>query len=188
MLDAIDMKTQPYPGQHMALEDFERLPKDGFKYELLEGALIKTPAGLQHEEIGGNLYFAIRKYLEQKPIGHLYGSSAGYRMRDDTVLSPDLSFVRNEQLPYGRSPTGYGNFAPDLVVEIISPSDRVVDVEGKVQKYLANGTRLVWVIHPGLRSATVYHTDGRARQLFDKDTLDGEEVLPGFACQLADIL
>ena len=187
MLDAIDTKTQPYPGQYMTLEEFERLPKNGIKYELLEGALIMTPAGLEHEEIGGNLYFAIRKYLEQKPIGHLYGSSAGYRMRDDSVLSPDLSFVRNEQLPYGRSPTGYGNFAPDLVVEIISPSDRVVDVEAKVRNDLANGTRLVWLIHPALHSATVYHADGSARQLFDKDLLDGEDVLSGFSCRLGDI-
>jgi len=188
MLDAIETPTQLYPGQHLTLEEFERLPKSGIKYELLEGALIMTPAGLQHEEIGVNLIVAVKRYLEQNPIGHLYGSSAGYRMRDDTILSPDLSFVRQEQLPFGRSPTGYGNFAPDIVVEIISPSDRVVDVEGKVQKYLANGTRLVWVIHPGLRSATIYHADSSARQLFDKDSLDGEEVLLGFACQLADIL
>jgi Uma2 family endonuclease len=188
MLDAIEMKTQPYPGQHMALEDFERLPKDGFKYELLEGALIMTPTGLQHEAIGMSLTRLLLKYLDEHSVGYLFGSSAGYRLPDETILSPDLSFVRKEKLPRGRFPSGYGNFAPDLVVEIISPSDRVVDVEGKVQKYLANGTPVVWVIHPGLRSATVYHTDGRARQLFDKDTLDGEEVLPGFACQLADIL
>ncbi len=188
MFETLETKTQPYPGQRMTLEEFERLPKNGYKYELLEGALIMTPAGLQHEEIGMSLTRLLLKYFEQHSIGHLYGSSAGYRMRDDTVLSPDLSFVRNEQLPDGRSPQGYGNFAPDLVVEIISPSDRVVDVEGKVQKYLANGTHLVWVIHPELRSATVYHADGSARQLFDKDTLEGETVLPGFACRLADIL
>ena len=188
MLDVIETPIQLYPGQPLEVEEFERLSKDGIKYELLEGKLIMTPAGLRHEEIGVKLLVALQHYLEQYPIGHLYGSSAGYRMQDDTILSPDVSFVRNEQLPGGYSPKGYGNFAPDLVVEITSPSDRVVDMEGKVQKYLARGTRLVWVVHPDLRSATVHHPDGSAHQLTEKDALDGETVLPGFACRLADIL
>lgn len=187
MLDAIETKTQPFSGQCMAPEEFERLPKNGYKYELLEGKLIMTPAGLQHAEIGSNLHFALKQYLKQNQLGHIYGSSAGYRMRDDTVLSPDLSVVRNEQLPTGRSPKGYGNFAPDLVVEIASPSDRFSDMEAKAQLYLDNGTRLVWVIDPDQRSAVVYRRDGSGRRLHDKELIDGEDVLPGFTCPLGDI-
>ena len=73
MLDVIETKTQLYPGQHLTLEEFEGLPKDGFKYELLEGVLIMTPAGLQHEEIGGNLHFAAVAVVVGLPV-----HSAGY--------------------------------------------------------------------------------------------------------------
>jgi Uma2 family endonuclease len=180
--------TQTIAGQKMTLEEFSRLPKDGTKYELLGGKVSMTPAGLQHEEIGVKLLAAMIKYLEQQPLGHLYGSSAGFRLSDDTVLSPDLSFVRSERLPTGRSPQGYGNFAPDLAIEIISPNDLMSELEAKVQLYLDNGTRLVWVINPQLRSATIYRADGTLRRVHDKESLDGEDVLPGFACHLADIL
>jgi Uma2 family endonuclease len=188
MLELIDSKVQLYPGQHLTLDEFVRLPANGYKYELIEGVLSMTPAGLQHEEIGGDLYYAIRKYLDQHPIGRLYPSSAGYRLDDQTVLSPDVSFVRTEQLPAGRSPKGYGNFAPDLAVEIISPTDRLSDVAEKVELYFAHGTRLVWALDPVRRRATVYHPDDTARLLRPDEALDGEDVLPGFTCRLSDIL
>jgi len=179
---------RPAAGQKMTIEEVSRLPKDGYKYELIGGEVRMTPAGLQHERIGGDLYFEIRKYLEKQPIGHLYGSSAGYQLSSDDLLSPDISFVRLDRLPGGQDPEGYADFAPDLAVEIVSPNDRLTEIEEKVQLYLRHGTRLVWVINPRLRSATVYHPDGAARLLRADDALNGEDVLPGFTCPLAGIM
>ncbi len=186
--DVAPPAAKPVAGQKMTIEEVSRLPKDGYKYELITGELAMTPAGLRHEGIGGNLYFEIRKYLEKQPIGKLYGSSAGFQLSDDILLSPDISFVSTSRLPGGESPIGYADFAPDLAVEIVSPNDRLTEIEAKVQSYLAHGARLVWVINPDLRSATIYRPDGSARVLKSEDALDGESVLPGFACRLADIL
>jgi len=180
--------ARPVAGQKMTVEELLRLPKDGNKYELIAGEVAMTPAGLEHEEIGTTLIRKIGEYLDKHPGGHLYGSSAGFQLSDDDLLSPDISFVSTERLPGGKSPKGYADFAPDLAVEIISPNDRLTDIEEKVQLYLSHGTRRVWVINPNLRSATIYHPDRTARLLRADDALDGEDVLPGFTCRLADIV
>ncbi len=179
---------KPVAGQRMTIEELSRLPKDGTKYELIAGKVVMTPAGLRHEEIGGNLFYALKQYLEQHPVGRVYGSSAGFELAGDVLLSPDVSVVRAERLSEGKSPEGYADFAPDLAVEVVSPNDRQIDIEEKVHLYLQHGTHLVWIIHPRLRSATVYHPDGTARLLGSNDSLSGEDVLPGLACRLADLV
>ena len=103
------------------------------------------------------------------------------------VRSPDVSFVRSERLPGGKIPDTFGDMAPDLAVEIVSPFDRLMEVEDKVELYLNNGTTLVWVINPRSRRATIYRTGQRPRVLQATDALDGEEVLPGFSCVLQTI-
>jgi len=172
----------------LTVEDMYHTPRDGQKYELIEGEFTMTPAGLRHEVIGGNLIFEIKSYLKRNPIGQVFGSSAGYRLADNIVLSPDVSFVRAERLPGGVAPEGFGEFAPDLAVEIISPGDNITDIERKVQLYLSHGAGLVWVINPRLARATIYRPDGSARVLQAQDALDGETVLPGFTCRLTDLL
>ena len=167
-------------GQQLTIAEVAQLPKNGCKYELIEGELSMSPTGLEHEAIG--------MYLDAHPIGELYGSSAGFQWDATTLLSPDLSFVRNEQLRGGKPPRGFAPFAPDLVVEVISPHDRLSDITGKVELYFAHGTRLVWALDPVRRRATVYHPDGTARTLRPDEALDGEDVLPGFTCRLSGIL
>ena len=97
MLEMIVQVQPPAPGQAMTLAEFSRLPHDGRKYELLGGHLIMTPAGMEHEEIGSNLLYLLKKQLEPQAIGRVYGSSTGYRSAEELVLSPDVSFVRTEQ-------------------------------------------------------------------------------------------
>ncbi len=168
--------------------DMYDAPKDGHKYELVGGEVAVTPAGMRHERIGIRLVLRMEEYLRSHPIGETYGSSAGFRLSERDVLSPDVSFVLSARLPNGQAPDGFGEFAPDLAVEIISPNDRLTEIEAKVQLYLSHGARLVWVINPKLQRATVYRPDGSARVLQAGDSLDGEDVLPGFACALAEIL
>ncbi len=88
----------------------------------------------------------------------------------------------------GTSPEGFGKFAPDLAVEIISPSDSMTMVEDKIEIYLKNGTQLVWVMNPKLRRATVHRADGTIAVVRADGALDGESVLPGFTCALTEIL
>jgi Uma2 family endonuclease len=171
-----------------AAEALYHAPRDGHKYELLEGCLIVSPAGLKHEQIGAKLSHFIYSFLAQSPIGEVFGFSAGYQLAENIVLSPDVSFVRTERLPGGEVLETFGQFAPDLAVEIISPHDSPALTEAKVQLYLEHGAQLVWVVNPKLKQATVYRADGTTGVVESDGALDGERVLPGFTCRLMDLL
>ena len=103
----------------------------------------------------------------------------------DTVRAPDVAFVSRERLP-DPEPTGYAALAPDLVVEVLSPGDRPGETLAKVGDWLNAGTRLVWVVDPVRRQTHVYRQDGS--EALAAETLDGEDVVPGFTCPLGAIL
>jgi len=117
------------------------------------------------------------------------GADGGYVLErcPDTVRAPDVAFVRAERVPTAEEQEHFAELAPDLVVEVISPSDRMTDVEEKVEQYLALGVPLVWVFHPRRRTVTVRRPGREPLVLRDGDVVDGEEVLPGFRLPVADI-
>jgi Uma2 family endonuclease len=80
---------------------------------------------------------------------------------------------------------GYIRISPDLAVEVLSPNDLAYEVDQKVEEYFSVGVRLIWVINPEKRTVIVYRPDGTATKLSEKDTLEGEEVLPGFSCSIS---
>ncbi len=90
--------------QHVTVDDMYNMPRDGRKYELVEGEVTMSPAGMKHEEIGIELAFLLKLYLRSNPIGRVYGSSTGYALGSVDVLSPDVSFVTLDRLPNGQSP------------------------------------------------------------------------------------
>jgi Uma2 family endonuclease len=105
----------------------------------------------------------------------------------DTVRAPEVAFVARKRIPAEGVPEGFWLFAPDLAVEVISPSDRFDDVLAKVQDYLHAGTRLVWVLHPRTTAAMVYRANGAVQLLQGHDELSGEDVLPGFRCRVQEL-
>src|SRR3989442_16009509 len=121
-------------------------------------------------------------------LGRVYVES-GFKLTSnpDTVRGPDVAIIRETRLPEPE-PVGYPALAPDLVVEILSPSDRPGDVLGKVADWLSADTRLVWVIDPERRLVRIYRADGADEVVTLEQALNGEDVVPGFACQLATIL
>jgi Uma2 family endonuclease len=176
-------------GAKATAEDMIHAPRDGFKYELIGGEIKMAPAGMYHELIGSLLIRKLGAHLDKSgDKGQLYGSSVGFRLSNDDLLSPDVSFVRFETLPGGKTPEGFGKFAPDLAVEIVSPSDSLFDVEAKADLYLQHGTRLVWVINPRSRRATIYRSGQRVHVIEADEVLDGADVLPGFSVVLGDLL
>ena len=105
----------------------------------------------------------------------------------DTVRGPDVAFISQSRLP-DPEPVGYPAFPPDLVVEILSPTDRPGEMLGKVADWLSAGTRLVWIMDPERRLARVYRADGAEAIVTAEQELQGEDVVPGFVCPLATIL
>jgi Uma2 family endonuclease len=120
--------------------------------------------------------------------GVVLAGGTGYRLPNGNVRAPDLGFVRMEHLANVELSDDFVPFAPDLAVEILSPNDRCRELLDKVGEYLQAGTRLVWVVDPDGRTVTVYRSPTDVERIGFDDTLDGEDVLPGFSCRLADFL
>jgi Uma2 family endonuclease len=175
-------------------EDLLLVPRDGQKYERVDGELRVSPAGGRHSGITLRLGSRLLAHVTEHRLGHVFESSVGFRWpgrkpdTPDNVRSPDISFVATGRLPDEREPVGFAALAPDLAVEILSPRDRRGDVLEKVGEYLDAGTHLVWVIDPEKRTAAAYRSLTDVRTIGETDTLDGEDVVPGFACALASVL
>jgi Uma2 family endonuclease len=171
--------------EYMALPD----PLDT-RFELVKGELVEVGfATAVHSWIIGTIYQLLFAFVRERNLGYVFGDGAGYvTTRDpDTVRGPDVSFVARGRLPTPGVPDGPWPFAPDLAVEMPSPSDRAGKVRAKALEYLAGGSRLVWIVRPSRRSVTVYTADGTVREFGAEDELDGEDVLPGFRVRVADL-
>ena len=101
----------------------------------------------------------------------------------DTAIGPDWAFVARDRLPE-EMPEGFLELAPDIVLEVRSPSDRRAEVLEKVQRWLAAGVRIVWELDPARRVLTVYRPDTDPQPLGIDDTLAAEDLLPGFSLPL----
>ena len=168
--------------------DLLRLDGEGVRGELIRGVLCETmPAGQRHGKIVMRLGAALFNFVEPRALGTLVASDSGVWLeRDpDTVREPDIAFTSVERLPLGTDVDGYAEVAPDLVVEVASPSDSHREVHDKAHMWLNHGVRLVWVVHPATRSIDVYRRDHAIVTLGDQDALDGLDVLPGFACDVS---
>lgn len=158
--------------------------------ELVRGVLVvREPPGGWHGHLSAQLTFLLGQHVYARRSGLLFGQDTGFLIeRDpDTVRAPDLAFVAAARAS-GVARRGYVPFAPDLAVEILSPGDRPGEVLEKVAQWLTAGTRLVWVIDPDRGNARVHRADGSIDIVPGSGALDGEDLLPGFSCRLADLL
>ncbi len=158
--------------------------------ELVHGRMIvREPAGYRHGRVAADLSYVIQQHVKANDLGVVYAAETGFVLaRDpDTVRAPDVAFISVKRLPEPE-PSGYAELAPDLVIEVLSPEDRPGEVLAKIGDWLAAGSRLVWVVDPKRRETLVYRADGSAVILGDDGVLDGEDVIPGFACPLQEIL
>jgi Uma2 family endonuclease len=167
----------------LTAEDVLNMPEDDFRYELLDGVLVKmsppaNPHGRAQTMIGHLLLITV---LPQN-LGEVFGE-IGFILRrnPDRVRAPDVCFIARDRIPSGGLGRGFVDFAPDLAVEILSPSDRRGEVEEKVQEWLQFGARIVWLVRTEQRTVTVYEPGKEPRVLTEADTLTAEPVLPGFS-------
>jgi len=164
-------------------EELLRIEHEG-KVELVNGELeFMAPAGLEQEDIVAALIESLRPYVRKRRLGRVYASQAGFRLKRD-LRCPDVSFVRTERLPGGKSPKGFGHFPPDLAVEVFAPDETVDDYKDKVREYLQWGVRLVWLVDPNTQTVTVCRPSGEPTTLKGNQVLSGEDVVPGFKCRV----
>ncbi len=171
-------------------EELLHLPTTGRRLELVKGKVYEMPpAGGRHGSVAMSIGSLLYAHVRANQLGRTFAAETGFTLRrnPDTVRAPDASFVAAGRLPEGDPPIVYIELAPDLAVEVVSPSDRSPEVRDKVEDWLRAGTRLVWVIYPATRSVTVYRSLDDIENLSEEDTLHGGEVVPGFICQIRDL-
>jgi Uma2 family endonuclease len=105
----------------------------------------------------------------------------------DTVRAPAVDFVRRDRCPVGEAAEGYFQGAPDLAIEVVSPSDLYTEVDEKVGQWLEHGTRMVLVINPRRRTVAVHRPGRDVRILGVEDTLDSEDIVPGWTMAVRDL-
>ena len=184
------MTSTPATGL-MTADDLLMLPDDGrHQYELVRGRLITmAPSSSVPALVATKFSTRLCGFVEQHGLGLCGGADWGFCLEcsPDTVRVPDVAFVSGERVPAGGVPRGFWPGAPDLAIEVISPSDRFGDVMEKVQEYLDAGTRLVWVVQPDARWVRIFRADGTTALVSGDGTLDGEDVVPGFSLSLRDV-
>ena len=171
-------------------EELLAMPHDGIRRELVQGEMREmTPAGRKHGRIAMNVSTPLDQHVRARALGEVYAAETGFRLarEPDTVRAPDVSLVRSERLGAGGDENGFYDGAPDLALEVVSPSDRYSDVLEKVWDYVDAGTRMVVVVDPPQRSVTVYRSRTDVTVLTEDDVLEGGEVVPGWTLPVRDI-
>jgi Uma2 family endonuclease len=165
------------------------LPSGDVRYELDDGRLIvMPPPGDIHGAVQSNVVTQLKIQGEFRGLGRAR-TKVGLVLRrnPDRLTGRDAVFVTAALLPLSRSPEGYLETIPELVVEVRSPNDPGPEVQAKVDEYLAAGVQVVWVADPVNRNVTA-HRPSRPPQVFGPaDTLTVQDVIPGFQVPVADL-
>ena len=184
------MSEPPPAAEVMTAEQLLYLHLPDKQTELVRGRLIvREPPGYRHGLVAANLARLIANNVHDHDLGIVVAAETGFKLHSnpDTVRAADAAFITRDRAP-DPAPLGYPSLAPDLVVEVLSPNDRAGEVQSKVSDWLTAGSRLVWVIDPARRRAIIYRADGSVALLAEHEVLEGEDVLPDFACSLGEVL
>lgn len=166
----------------MTADELLLMPRgDGRKYELIRGVLVeKMPTGRPHAIIVVMIATVLNIFAGPRNFGEVVAGEPGYLLEigPDTVRAPDVAWVAPGRVPEGT--IGYPNLAPDLVVEVKSPSNSYPDMQRKAEMWLGFGVRQVWNADPEHNTITIYRADTAPVTLAEDDTIDGGDLLPGF--------
>ncbi len=184
----------PFPA---TIADLQRLPDDEWLYELVEGRLVRMPGSASEAtRIAAYLIAALVAFVRPRKLGSVTSSDGAFDLTlpgdtTETALIPDVAFVRAGRLAPIGTPEArkYPKLAPDLAVEIVSPSQFRPEMATKARLYLARGVRLVWIIWPETKQVDVWRPGSAdaVMTLSAMDDLDGFDVLPGFTHPIADL-
>ena len=178
--------------QHTLLtaEDLWKQVDDGYRYELVKGVIRRMPlTGFEHGVRAAKIGSRLNEHVQKNQLGYVCGADTGFKISQDpdTVRAPDAAFVCQAAINKQGIPKGYWEGAPDLAVEVISPSDTYTAVAEKVDEWLNAGCAMVWVINPRRETVEVYQSPEDITVLRGNDMLDGGDVIEGFQCQVQDL-
>ena len=181
------IRTDPPPGTATEQDVIDIEARESRLCELVDGVLVEKTVGYYESYLAMRLGHFLIEFVEQRRLGIVAGESGMMRLSAGLVRIPDVSFVSWNRLPGRRVPrVPIADLAPDLAVEVISPSNTAREMERKLQDFLAAGVRLVWYVLPETQEVHVHATERHDVLTIDQD-LSGGDVLPGFALPLRQL-
>lgn len=180
------IRTIPSPGAATEDDVLEIHHREDRLCELVDGVLVEKTVGTQESYLAVLLSRLISEFVESHDLGFVLGSDGMARLNPGLIRIPDVSFVSWRHFSQRRVPaTPMLDLAPDLAVEVLSPSNTTKEMERKLRDYFEAGVSLVWYIDPPSRTVRVYRAPEEVRVLDESGTLDGFEILPGFSLSVA---
>ena len=175
----------------ITVAEFWAMAEDpGHRYELVDGELVDVDmdGAPKHGIVTGELYLLFRVHIGAAGLPLDVGVATGFQLAPFTLRFPDVHITAWERMAaYDEAAGGFPAFAPDVAVEVVSPSNTPVELARKTAEYFANGTRAVWIVDPQTH-IVVIRRPGQAERVYGVgDVLSGEPEIPGFACAVADI-
>lgn len=182
----VRIRRTPAPGTATEA-DLERAGKP--ICELIDGVLVQKPMGALESMLGAYFIGVIRQHVDATDAGVVLGADGFIRLGVNHVRTPDVTFVPWSEFPNGEVPEdeAFWTVAPVLVVEVLSPSNTPAEMDRKLTELFAAGCKLAWLIDPRTKSAKVYTSAKKFKELDATGTLDGGKVLSGFKLALADL-
>lgn len=184
----MDVMTDP-ARTLLTVEQYEALPEEPeYRTELSRGRLVREPQpGALHGAITGRLYSALLRFVEERHLGTVTNQT-GFRLplEPPSVRGPDVAFIHRDRLP-PEIPVGFWPLAPDLAVEVASPSNSLADLQQKTIEYFESGVRQVWIVEPATRTVTVYRSLDEIQLIREHGSLDGDPVMPGLQLSIASL-
>jgi len=174
----------------LTAEEFERLPDDGKLYELIDGYLREIPGlTMWQGEVEASLAMRLHAHVRDHALGCVSIGKISFiiRRNPDRVRATDIAFIRQERVPSLEARQHIMEVVPDLVVEVLSKHDTIAEVSDKIDDWLGAGMQLLWIVDPHRRTITIYQSGHDPALLGEHGTLEGDSILPGFRCSVAEI-
>ncbi len=171
--------------------EIQSLPNSGYKHEVVNGELVMSPENnFQHENICSRLLMALGNFNQAHRLGVVLGSSAGCWMKNRNCRAPDLLFIPKERLirlGFKFSTRKFFPGAPDLAVEILSPSNTRAEINERLKDFFSSGTQIAWIIAPKNERVEVCHSPTERKLISSRGFLEGEHLLPGFQYPITEL-
>lgn len=167
--------------------------EDAARFELVNGQLVERNVSTESSAIAMRVGRLLGNVVDPNDLGVLAGADCSYLCFSDIltdkdrIRKPDVSFIAAGRLDDAEYQEGHTPIPPDLAVEVVSPNDKISDLDEKIAEFLQAGVRLIWVLHPRVRTVDVYRADGTVGRLTENDQLTGEDVIEQFSCRVGDL-
>jgi Uma2 family endonuclease len=172
----------------LSAQDLERIQAQlpDHRMELVDGEIIiMTPSGYESDEIASSFSGQLYGWVRPRKLGRVTGAGAGFTLPNSNTRAPDVSFVLAERLRI--SPRSFAELAPDLMVEVRSPSDSLKKLREKIQEFLTLGTQIGILINPETHTLEIYRLNQETAVLGNGDTLTLPDLLPGWEIAVSEL-